>query len=85
MKIDIPEEQFNRFQQTVADSTFWNEAELNPRQIKHITACLAPEVAEWALAPVYEYLNQCRMLRTEPTTAGLRNALESVSTSVSTS
>lgn len=35
--------------------------------------------AEWAtveaLHPVIEYLNRCRIMRVEPSTAGLRNAL----------
>lgn len=39
----------------------------------------APVIAEWArreaLRPVIGYLNHCRILRTEPTTAGLTNAL----------
>lgn len=47
-KIDIPDEKLAEFYQVVADTTYWNEAELTPRQIKHIVDCLAPQIAQWA-------------------------------------
>lgn len=44
----IPKETVQQFAQVVLDSTYWNEADLTPRQAEHIAACVAEEVAVWA-------------------------------------
>jgi hypothetical protein len=46
-KIEIPEEKLAEFREVLQGSTYWNEAELTPRQVKHIVDVLAPRIAQY--------------------------------------
>lgn len=59
-KQSIPEEKLAEFYQCVDDSTMWNQAALDDRQVKHIVHCLAPEVVEWARKEVEAELDDLR-------------------------